>query len=67
MKTINATKLFPASAASPSFEAARALALSLAESDSDLLEPEVIAWIDRPSSQASPVLYGFGGPDAWYD
>ncbi len=67
MKTINATKLFPASTSIARFEVARALAFSVAESDSALLEPELVAWIDRPSSQASPVLEGCGGPDAWYD
>lgn len=67
MKTLNASQLFPGGASSSRFEAARALAYSLAEADSALLEPELVAWIDRPSSKASPVLEGCGGPDAWHD
>lgn len=49
------------------FEAARMLASSLAESDSQLIEPEMVAWVDRSSTMESPVLEGCGGPDAWRD
>ena len=47
------------------FEAARLLARSFAESDADLVEPEMVAWLDRSSTLASPVLEGCGGPDGW--
>ena len=67
MKTLNASQLFPGGAPISRFEDARALAYSLAESDSELLEPELVAWIDRPSRQASPGLQGCGGPDGWHD
>lgn len=59
--------MFPGGASTSRFASARALALSLAESDSELLEPEIVAWIDRRSALASPVLEGCGGPDAWHD
>jgi hypothetical protein len=39
--------------------------LAVAQSDSELLEPELIAWIDRSGGKASPVLGGCGGPDGW--
>lgn len=67
MKTLNTSQLFPDGASASRFAAARTLAFSLAESDSELLEPELVAWIDRRSSQASPVLEGCGGPDGWRD
>jgi hypothetical protein len=65
MKTLNASQLLGASGSR--FESARALALSLAESDSELLEPELVAWIDRPTGKASPVLEGCAGPNGWRD
>ncbi len=67
MKILNVTQLFSGGAAASRFEAARALALSIAESDSGMLEPELIAWIDHRSAQTSPVLEGCGGPDGWRD
>ena len=67
MKTLNASQPFPGGAATSRFESARALAFSLADSDSELLEPELVAWIDRHSAAASPVLEGCGGPDGWRD
>jgi len=67
MKTLNASQLAPSVASNMRFDAARTLALSLAESDSQMLEPELVAWIDRSSRKTSPVLEGCGGPDAWYD
>lgn len=65
MKTVRTSQPFPDGAARSRFEAARALAFSLAESDPELLEPELVAWIDRRSADASPVLEGCGGPDGW--
>ncbi len=65
MKTITASQTRSRETLAARFDAARALALSLAESDGDLIEPELVAWIDRPSAKASPVLEGCGGPDGW--
>ena len=65
MKTLNASQSLGASASR--FESARALAFSLAESDSDLLEPELVAWIDRSAGKTSPVLEGCAGPNGWRD
>jgi hypothetical protein len=49
------------------FESARALAFSLAESDAELVEPELVAWIDRSAGKSSPVLQGCAGPNGWHD
>lgn len=49
------------------FESARALAFNIAESDNELLEPELIAWVDRPAGMASPELEGCSGPEGWHD
>jgi Domain of unknown function (DUF5619) len=66
MKTITASR--PAASTNASrFESARALARSLAEADDHLIEPELIAWIDRSTAATSPVLEGCGGPNAWHD
>ena len=67
MKTLNASQLFPGGASNSRFESARALAFSLAESDGELIEPELVAWIDRHSTHTSPVLEGCGGPEGWRD
>ena len=67
MKTINASQLFPRGTSTAGFQAARALAISLAESDRDLIEPELVAWLDRSSMNASPVLEGCGGPNGWQE
>lgn len=67
MKTLNASQLFPGGTTTSRFESARALAFSLAESDGQLIEPELVAWIDRHSNHTSPVLEGCGGPDGWRD
>jgi hypothetical protein len=67
MKTLNASQVFPGGDSASRFNSARALAFSLAQSDPDLIEPELVAWLDRRSTMASPVLEGCGGPDAWHD
>lgn len=67
MKILNTSQLFPGGATASRFAAARALAFSIAESEGELLEPELVAWIDRHSAKASPVLEGCGGPDGWRD
>ena len=67
MKTLSASNRSPGTAPNMRFEAARALAFSLAESDSQMLEPELVAWIDRSSRKTSPVLEGCGGFDGWHD
>ncbi len=65
MKTLSASQSLGASASR--FESARALAFSLAKSDTELLEPELVAWIDRSAGKSSPVLKGCGGPNGWHD
>lgn len=67
MKTLNASQLYFGGTSAARFESARTLAFSLAESNSELLEPELVAWLDRPSAKASPVLEGCGGPNGWRD
>lgn len=66
MKTLIASQQVHSGASSSRFESARALALAIAESDSELLEPEIVAWSDRPSKRESPVLEGCGGPNGWH-
>ncbi|MFH1871671.1 MAG: AF1514 family protein [Pseudomonadota bacterium] len=66
MKTLNASRQHSGETARSRFNAAKALAFSLAESDNELLEPEVVAWSDRSSMTESPVLGGCGGPDGWH-
>ena len=66
MKTLNVSQPLPGGASASRFESARMLAFSMAESDSELIEPELVAWIDRSAAMASPVLEGCGGPDGWH-
>ncbi len=49
------------------FESAKALAYALAESDNELLEPELMAWVDRPSAMASPEMEGYARSSGWRD
>jgi hypothetical protein len=49
------------------FEAAKALAYALAESDKEMLEPELIAWVDRPTNMASPEIEGYARTSGWRD
>ncbi len=65
MKTLNASLASVREHSGSRFASARAVAFSVAQSDSELLEPELVAWIDRSGGQASPVLEGCGGPDGW--
>ena len=53
--------------AASTFESVRDLAFSLAESDDELLGPVLIAWIDRSTGKASPVLEGCSGQNGWHD
>jgi hypothetical protein len=45
----------------------KAPALSLAAYGSELLVPELIAWIDRSNAMAPTVLEGCAGPNGWHD
>ena len=54
---------FPASR----FQAAKAMAFTLALADPGLFEPELIARKDRTTSMASPELEGCSGPSSWRD
>jgi len=65
MKFITSSQSLPNRASTSRFANAKALAFSLAESDRELIEPELVAWIDRPTGMASPVLEGCSGPDGW--
>ena len=65
MKILMASQSLGASA--PQFKSARDLAFSLAESNTELLEPELVAWIDRSTGKSFPALGGCGGPNAWHD
>ena len=65
MKTVTASQSLGTSASR--FESARALAFSLAESDTEFLEPELVAWIDRSAGRASPAFGGCAGPSGWRD
>jgi hypothetical protein len=67
MKHIKVSRPLASGIPASNFESAKALAHSLAESDSELLEPELIAWFDRPTGMASPVLEGCSWPCGWHD
>lgn len=67
MKHINVSRPLASGVPASNFESARALAYSLAESDPELLEPELIAWFDRSTGMASPVLEGCSWPYGWHD
>jgi hypothetical protein len=67
MKILNVNQTPSGGFTASTFESARALAFSLAESDDELLEPVLIAWIDRSTAKASPVLEGCSGQDGWHD
>lgn len=67
MKNLNTSRPLGGDTPASRFEAAKSLAFSIAESEGELIEPELIAWIDRNSSKASPELEGCSGPDGWHD
>ncbi|MGC2166748.1 MAG: AF1514 family protein [Gallionella sp.] len=67
MKILN-LESFPATDSEQTrFEAARKLAFSVAESDPEMLEPELVGWIDRATNNTSPVLAGCSGINGWHD
>lgn len=65
MKVLKASQHEFGGDAASRFESARKLAVLLAEADSEMLEPALVAWVDRASGKASPVLEGCGGPEGW--
>ncbi len=67
MKTLNTFQSLAGDTSAARFESAKSLAFSLALSGNELLEPALIAWIDRNSDKASPVLEGCSGPNGWHD
>lgn len=67
MKILNVNPPPSGGSAASTFKSARELAFSLAESDDKLLEPVLIAWINRSTGNASPVLEGCAGQDGWHD
>ena len=66
MKIFNASLKFPGGPSSSRFDAARVLAFSFAEADSEFVEPVIVAWHDRTGGGESPVLGGYGGPNGWH-
>ncbi len=67
MKNLNVFQPLSGGSCISRFNAARVMAKSLAESDPDLIEPELIAWHDSSTAMASPVLEGCSGADGWHD
>jgi hypothetical protein len=67
MKNLTVSPPLTSGTAASRFNAARAMAVTLAEADSEMLEPELIAWVDRSTSMTSPVLEGCSWPEAWHD
>jgi len=65
METITSSQSLPGRISTSRFANAKDLALSLAKSDSKLVEPELVAWIDRSTGMTSPLLEGCSGPDGW--
>lgn len=65
----NLKVLHPLSGGSPAsrFQAAKAMAFTLALVDPELHEPELIAWKDRVTTMSSPELEGYSGPYGWRD
>jgi hypothetical protein len=49
------------------FKAAIALATTMADKDSDIIAPFVVAWRDKKTSLMSPVLDGCGTEASWHD
>lgn len=60
MKTLNASQPSYAGSSAPRFEAAKALAFSIAQSGNEFIEPEFIAWVDRSTAMFSPETGCFG-------
>jgi hypothetical protein len=67
MKTLNISRPLEGSQSASRFEAAKSLAISIAESDAGFIEPELVAWIDRIIAMTSPELEGCSGSDGWHD
>ncbi len=62
MKNLNV--FLTSAGGAPTFESARALAFSLAETDPALVEPELITWGDRSTGITSSIRTG---PNGWRD
>lgn len=67
MKNLNTPRPQGGDASASRFEAANALAFLVVEADGELIEPELVAWIDRASSKAPPEVAGCPRPDGWHD
>lgn len=61
MKNLTVSPPLTSGSATSRFNAVRAMVITLAEVDNEMLEPDLITWIDRSTSMASPVLEG------WHD
>lgn len=62
MKNLNVSQPLSGGSAASLFQAAKAMAFTLA-----LADPELIAWKDRTTSMASLELEGCSGPYGWRD
>jgi len=67
MKNLNVPQPLASGSPASRFQAAKAMAFTLALADPELIEPELIAWKDRATSLASPELEGCSGPYGWRD
>ena len=67
MKNLNIKSSPITEATENRFESIKALAFSIAESDLDLLEPALVAWLDCSTNNSSPVLEGCSGKDGCHD
>ncbi len=67
MKTVNTAKPLSSGNFTSSFDSDKAFACLIAGLNTDLMEPELIAWYDSDSAMASPVLEGCSGPMGWRD
>ena len=67
MKNLNVPQPLASGSPASRFQAAKAMAFTLALAEPELIEPELIAWKDRTTSLASPELAGCSGPYGWRD
>jgi hypothetical protein len=67
MKNLNVPQPLSGGPPTSRFQAARAMAFTLALADPEMLEPELIAWKDRTTLMASPELEGCSCPYGWRD
>ncbi len=67
MKDLNASQPLAGGSATSRFQATKAMALTLAPPDPELLEPELIAWRDRTQRNDLPCGRGSSCPPGRVD